>query len=64
MFSVFRLESKFLLYHVANYQTNKKLETYSHKILATLRGVAGPHPFFWQKYKLGILTIFLLPSSL
>ena len=38
MFSVFSL------YHVANYP--KKLEKISPKFLATLRGVAGTHPFF------------------
>ena len=36
--------------------SNKKIRKYSQKSLDTLRGVAGPHPFFWQKLKLGILT--------
>ena len=40
IFSVFSLKSKFLLYYP------KKLEKYPKKSLATLRGVAGPHPIF------------------
>ena len=52
---VFSLKSKFLLYHEAYYP--KKLEKYSQKMLATLRGVEGTH--FWQKLKFDIFSKFL-----
>ena len=45
MFSVFSLKSKFLLYYVPSL-LSKKIEKYSQKSLATLKGVAGLHPIF------------------
>ena len=42
---VLSLRSTFLLYYVAYYPTTKNRTIFPKK-LATLRGVAGPHPFF------------------
>ena len=43
---VFRFQFEIKIPFVSCSLLSKKIEKYSQKSLATLRGVAGPHPFF------------------